>query len=89
MIIEMLLKLTEKKILVAAWEFPTSLTENKKASTLKFIRDVLFSQEIESQQKEWQGNIIFEINAKPHQFYDIQNNFNDYFKTIGATILVN
>lgn len=89
MIIEMLLPLNENQTLVAAWEFSDKLWSDKELTLKKFIDGIFLSQNVKYEQKKWQENIVFELDTKPYHFYDIQDCFNDYFKSLGATILVN
>lgn len=89
MIIEMLLPLNEDQTLVAAWEFSDQLWSDKEVKIRNFIKGMFTSQAVKFQEKKWQENIIFELDAKPYHFYDLQDCFNDYFKSLGATIIVN
>ncbi len=88
MIVEMLLPITETQTLVAAWDFSENIWNNKEKQIRAFISNIFNTQNIEFEERKWQENIVFEIKGKPFQFYDIQNGFNDYFKSIGANILV-
>jgi hypothetical protein len=88
MIVEMLLQITEEQTLVAAWEFTESIWNVKEKQIRAFISNIFDTQNIQFVEKKWKDNIIFEIKGKPFQFYDIQNGFNDYFKSLGADILV-
>lgn len=88
MIIEMLLPLNEDQTLVAAWEFSDKLWADKEVTLRKFITGIFATQTVKYEEKKWQENIIFELDAKPYHFYDLQDCFNEYFKSLGATILV-
>jgi hypothetical protein len=89
MIIEITLPIHDDLTLIAAWDFSDKVWNEKQATLNKFINGVLKIKEVKYQEKKWKENIIFELDAKPFHFYDIQNYFNDYFKSLGATILVN
>jgi hypothetical protein len=88
MIIEMLLPLNEDQTFVAAWEFSDKLWSDKEITLKKFINEIFINLAIKYKEKKWQENIIFELDAKPYHFYDLQDCFNDYFKSLGATIIV-
>lgn len=88
MIIEMHLNLTKDKTLLATWEFSDSMWLIKSNLLLNFISEIMESQKIPFNETKWNNNIIFTLETKPYKFYELQDCFNDYFKSIGATILV-
>lgn len=88
MIIEVNFKMTDTKTLTSAWEFSDNLWNEKNKLIKSFIKEIFEIQKINHQEGNWNNNIVFEIFGKPYQFYDTQNCFNDYFKSMGATILV-
>ena len=88
MIIEMILHLDKDLTLLAAWEFNDTLWESKEINIKNFIKEIFNSQTILFREEKQQGNVIFKIDTKPYCFYDIQSCFNDYFKSLGAKIIV-
>ncbi len=88
MIIELHLKIDEIKSLLAAWEFSESLWVEKSISIKNFLDSVFESQKIPVIKTIWNNNYIYEINAKPFHFYDLQDSFSEYFKTLGAEVIV-
>ncbi len=89
MIIEMILPLDKELTLLAAWEFNEILWQSKETSIRKFIKEILNSQTVLFKEEKQQGNLVFRIDTKPYRFYDVQSCFNDYFKSLGAKIIVN
>lgn len=84
----MQLNLIKNKTLLATWEFSEETWLSKSRLLKKFIKNIFKSENILYEEEKWNNNIIFKISSKPYQFYDLQKCFNEYFKSIGATILV-
>lgn len=88
MIIELKLILTTNKILLGAWEFPTTIWEQKSKSAIDFIDTVLESHGSEYELSELNNNKIYTLKDKPHKFYLIQQALNEYFKAIKGVVIV-